>query len=67
MLVIGSENCNYGDNDNGDNCNNNTIVTNPPQSDTTGEEGNRIAPGVGFGNRDWRSGFYCVLIRHYSL
>jgi hypothetical protein len=48
MLVFG-DNCDYGNNDSGNNCINNTDVTNPPQSDATGQEGNRIALGVGIG------------------
>jgi hypothetical protein len=43
------DNCDFGNGDSNNSCTNDTNIVNPPQSDSTGEEGNKIALGVGIG------------------
>jgi hypothetical protein len=49
VLLVSGDNCNFGADDNNNSCINDTSIVNPPQSDSTGQEGNKIALGVGIG------------------
>jgi hypothetical protein len=49
VLLVMGDNCDFGTGDNNISCINNTNIVNPPQSDSTGQEGNKIALGVGIG------------------
>ena len=49
VLLVMGDNCDFGPDDNNNSCINDTNIVNPPQSDSTGKEGNRIALGVGIG------------------
>jgi hypothetical protein len=50
-MVFGDTNsiCNIGNDDDNTNCSNDTVIDNPPASDSTGQEANRIALGCGIG------------------